>query len=162
VTLALPVAGVAVLAATALPFESYFVPLELAGVAVAPVLAQAVVRALPPTAPVARRLAVGGVAVVVLVLGVARHLDALTLTPPVARQYASLMAFEARGGEVRHYPVFPSESTPERYGRRLWYRGPMRERALATFCRLEAEGALPEDVRASWGSEYEGTCPRLR
>jgi len=164
VVLALPLAGAAVLAGTALPFESYFVPLEVTGAALAPVLVQGVVRALPPAAQPARRLAVGGVATVALVLGVAAHLDALTLTPPAARQYAALMAFEAKGAEVRHYPVFPSESSPARYHRRLWYRGPMRQRALETFCRLDASGSIPASIRESWNGEYAASCggPEVR
>jgi hypothetical protein len=155
--LALAAVGALVLAVTALPFESYFVPLELAAVATAPALIERSLAGLVARRPRVRALLVTAT-VALLGLGLARHLDRATLSPSVARQYATLMAFEARGDEVRHYPVYPPESRPERYQRRLWYRGPMRARALETFCRLEAAGSIPAGIRSSWRAEYAPSC----
>jgi len=149
----LPAAGAAVLAATALPFESYFMPFELAAAAAAPPLVEALSRRGPARA--ARGARAAGIG---LTVALARHADGLTLSAPVARQYATWMSFEARGAEVRHYPVFPDESTPARYARRLWYRGPMRARALTAFCRLDAADAVPAAIRAAWTPEYREAC----
>ncbi|KKP59528.1 MAG: hypothetical protein UR53_C0001G0028 [Candidatus Magasanikbacteria bacterium GW2011_GWC2_34_16] len=144
-------AGVTVLMWNKIPQPSYYLQLQLGGIAAFPIFFDRLVHRLEERWPKTKQnLAIAGLTVVLVTfsVNVNNSLEKSRLTPSVERQFENKVRL---GGQL--YPILTACNST-----RLLHGWEVRQRILFTFCALHEQNRIPPVIDWWYSEEYLPSC----